>query len=211
MSDPLAGPGLAGLLLAGGGLVLVLLVGPTTFVPPALWTGPREVSLRLIAAHARIWRAANAGFAIATVLTAAGLACVPGLVGTRGTSLALAAAVMFALASVPWLVMLGIRLSITPRVAAEFAATGALDPTFPPIDRLGGALFPVFLLVASGSIVALGAAIVAGGSLSPILGGACIAAGLAIGGGYLVFGDMLPAFVYFPTAAVGIALLLGWT
>jgi hypothetical protein len=27
-------------------------------------------------------------------------------------------------------------------------------------------------------------------------------------GGYVLLGDMLPAFIYFPTTAVGIALLL---
>ena len=211
MSDPLAGAGLAGLLLVGGAVLLVLLVGPTAFVPPALWTGPQDASLRLVAAHPRMWRAANVGFALATVLTAAGMVLVPGLVGDRGSSIAWVAAVSFVLAAVPWLLVLGIRLSITPGVAAEFAATGTVDPDFAPIDRLGGALFPVFLLIAAGSIVALGAAIIAGGSLSAILGWACIAAGAFLGGGYLVFGDMLPAFVYFPTAAVGVALLLGWT
>jgi hypothetical protein len=65
-----------------------------------------------------------------------------------------------------------------------------------------------FVLTASGSIVALGAAIVAGGSLGEPLGWGCLAAGLAIGGSYLVIGDTLPAFVYLPTAAVGLAMLL---
>jgi hypothetical protein len=211
MADPLVGAGFAGLLLAGGGLLLVLLAGPTAFVSPAMWNGPQDVSLRLIARHTVIWKAANIGFVLATVLTAAGLFLVPGLVGDRGTSLAWAAAVGFVLAAASWLVVLAIRLTITPGVAAGFVADGAVDPAFVSIDRLGGALFPPFMLVASGSIVALGAAIVAGGSLAVGLGWACVVAGVLFGGGYLVLGDMLPAFVYFPTTAVGIALLLAST
>jgi hypothetical protein len=208
MADLLQGARFAGLLLAGGGLFLVLLVGPSAFVPPAIWTGPRDASLRLVAKHAVIWRSANVGFALATVLTAAGLALVPGLVGDRGSSLAWAAAVAYLLAAAPWLLVLSIRLVITPAVAAGFAAEGTLDPVFIPIDRLSGALFPAFMLIASGSVVALGAGVVAGGSLSPVLGWACVVAGVVLAGGYLLLGDMLPAFVYFPTTAVGITLLL---
>jgi hypothetical protein len=133
---------------------------------------------------------------------------VPGLVGERGASLAWAAAVAFLLAAVPWLLMLAIRLAITPGVAAGFVASGTVDPAFVRLDRLGGAFFPAFMLLASGSLVALGVAIVAGGSLAVTLGGACIIAGVVFGAGYLLLGDMLPAFVYFPTAAVGIVLFL---
>ena len=208
MVDLLQGARFAGLLLAGGGLFLVLLVGPSAFVPPAIWTGPRDASLRLVAEHAVVWRSANVGFALATTLTAAGLVLVPGLVGDRGSSLAWAAAVAFLLAAAPWLLILSIRLVITPAVAAGFAAEGTLDPEFISIDRLSGALFPAFMLIASGSIVALGAAVVAGGSLSPVLGWACVVAGVVFGGGYLLLGDMLPAFVYLPTTAVGITLFL---
>jgi hypothetical protein len=208
MTDLLQGARFAGFLLAGGGVLLVLLVGPSAFVPSAIWTGARDASLRLVARHNFVWKSANVGFALATILTAAGLILMPGLVGDLGSALAWAAAVLFLLAAVPWLLILTIRLVITPGVANSLAADGTLDPDFIPIDRLSGALFPAFMVIASGSIVVLGAAVVAGGSLSPILGWACVAAGLAMGSGYLLLGDMLPAFVYFPTTAVGIVLLL---
>jgi hypothetical protein len=199
---------LAGLLLAGGGVLLVLLVGPTAFVSPAIWNGPHGVTLRLISDNGLVWRVANLGFALATIATTAGLFLMPGLVGDRGVSMAWVSAVAFVLAAVPWLVILTIRLGITPGVADGFVADGTVDPVFAPLDRLGGALFPAFILIASGSIVALGVAVVAGGSLAEPLGWACLAAGLAIGGSYLAIGDTLPAFVYFPTTAIGIALLL---
>lgn len=114
----------------------------------------------------------------------------------------------FVLAAVPWLVVLAIRLATTPGVADAFLAYGRIDATFAPLTNLAGALFPAFILIASASIVALGTAIVAGGSLGEPLGWACLAAGLAIGGSYLVFGDTLPAFAYLPTAAVGLTILL---
>jgi hypothetical protein len=91
---------------------------------------------------------------------------------------------------------------------AGFVANGTVDPAFLPLERLGGALFPAFMLIASASLVALGAAIVVGGSLSSALGWACVLAGLLFRGGYVLLGNMLPAFIYFPTTAVGIVLLL---
>ena len=208
MADRVGGLRLAGLLLAGGGVLLFLLVGPTAFVSPAIWNGPQDVALRLVSEHSRIWRVANVGFALATIVTAAGLFLAPGLVGERGASLALVAAVVFVLAAVPWLITLAIRLAFTPDVAEAFIATGVVDPAFAPLDRLSGALFPAFILLGAASIVALGGAIVAGGSLGAPLGWGCAIAGLAIGGSYLVLGDTLPAFIYLPTAAGGIAMLL---
>jgi uncharacterized membrane protein len=208
MADPFQGVQVAGLLLAGGGVLLVLLVGPTAFVSPAIWNGPQDVALRLIGEHSLIWRAANLGFALATILTAAGLFLAPGLVGDGGTSIAWVSAVVFVLAAVPWLLILAIRLAITPGVADGFVADGIVDPDYAPLARLYGALFPAFILIASGSIVALGSAIIAGGSLGEPLGWACLVAGLAIGGSYVVIGDTLPAFIYLPTTAVGLAMLL---
>src|SRR3954449_610824 len=87
MTDLLDGARFAGLLLAGGGLLLVLSVGATLTLPAAIWNGPQDVSLRLIAAHSTVWRTANLGFLLATVLTAAGLFLVPPLVGDGGAAL----------------------------------------------------------------------------------------------------------------------------
>lgn len=208
MADSVEAARLAGWLLAGGGAFLLLLVGPTAFVPPAIWNGSQDVALRLISEHARIWRIANLGFALATIMTAAGLFLAPALVGERGVPLAWVSAVVFVLAAVPWLLTLAIRVAVTPAVADGFVADGAVDPSYASLVRLNGALFPAFILIGSGSIVALGAAILVGGTLGAPLGWGCLVAGVAIGGSYVVIGDTLPAFIYFPTAAAGIALLL---
>jgi hypothetical protein len=154
MIDTLEGLRIAGLLLAGGGVLLVLLVGPTAFVSPAIWNGPQDVALRLISEHSLIWRVANIGFALATIATAAGLFLVPGLVGDRGASMAWVSAVVSSWP--PCLILiLAIRLAITPGVADGFVSEGTVYPTFAPLAWLSGALFPALILTASGSIVAL--------------------------------------------------------
>ena len=69
MPDPLV---LAGLLL-----VLAPLVGSVpVWYPPliAAWTATREDHIALVGAHRRAWRLANAGFGLATIGTASGLA-----------------------------------------------------------------------------------------------------------------------------------------
>ena len=175
MADPISVE-LAGLLLAGGGVLLVLLVGPSAFVSPAIWNGPQDIALRLISEHQLIWRVANVGFALATIVTAAGLFLSPGFVGDRGAAFAWVSTSTYLLAAVPWLIILAIRLAITPAVADGFVADAAVDPAFAPLARLGDALFPAFILIASGSIVALGAAIIAGGSLGGPLGWTCLVA-----------------------------------
>lgn len=199
---------IAAWLLVGGGVVLVLMVGPTTFVSPAIWNGPQDVALRLIRKHSQVWRVANVGFVLATIVTLAGLFLVPGLVGERATWLGLVSAELYLLAAVPWLVVLAIRLRVTPAVASTFVSEGTVDPAFVPLERLGNALFPFFILIASASIIALGAAIVLGGSLSGPLGWVCIVAGVAMAGSFVIIGDFIPALVYVPTFVVGIALLL---
>ena len=121
MFDPLVGAPFAGLLLAGGGLLGGLLVGRIAFISPAIFNGPQDVSLRLIAENAVVWKVANLGFVVATILTAAGLFALPNLVGDRGSSLALAAAVGFVLAAVPWLVGLYITAAYWFTSSTSFA------------------------------------------------------------------------------------------
>jgi hypothetical protein len=208
MGDLFEGARFAGLLLAAGGIGGGVLVATSLAVSPAIWNGPEEAALRLIAAHSRIWRVANVGFVVATVLTAAGLFVITDAVGDQGAMLAAAAAVAFALAGTLWLVTLAIRISITPGVASAFVADGMVDPAFAPLGRLGSAMFTAFIFVGAGALVALGGAILYGGAIAAILGWITAIAGLAIVVSYLWFGDTLPAFIYMPTTAIGIALLV---
>jgi hypothetical protein len=208
MGDLFQGARFAGLLLGAGGVGGGLLVATSLVVSPVIWNGPEESALRLIAAHGRIWRTANVGFVIATVLTAAGVFVLTAVVGQQGTVLALAAAVAFALASTLWLVTLAIRLSVTPGVASGYVAEGTVDPAFAALGQLSSALFSAFILVGAAALVALGAAILYGGAIAAVLGWITAIAGLAIAASYLWFGDTLPAFIYMPTTAIGIVLLV---
>ena len=200
--------GLPALLLVAGGGALIALAGASAGVPAAIWTGPPEISLPLIARHTTIWRLANTGFAVATVLTAAGLFVLPSSLGANGAGLALAAAVGYAMAGTAWLIALAIRLGRTPGVAATYAANGSVDPAFAPLAALAAVLFATFVVIGCSSLAVLGLAALLGGALPAWAGWATLAAGVAILVGYLVTGDTLPAFLYLPTMFLGIVQLL---
>jgi hypothetical protein len=200
---------LAGLLLAVGAAVGGLMTGLATTRLGAVWTSPSEVSLRLIAEHPGAWRIANLGFAVMTVSTVAGLWTVPDLVGDQGASLALAAAGAYALASGFWVVSLAVRLAVQPDVAASFVEGGTIDPAYRPLARVSGGLFIAFESIAGASLIALGAAILVGGSMAAVLGWFAIAIGALLVVTCATAGGTLPAFVYLPTFAMGVALLLG--
>lgn len=207
LAAALAGARFAGLLLLAGGLALVLLAAASAAVPAAIWTGVPAVSLPLIARHRAIWRSANVGFALATILTVAGLFLLPASLGAGGAALATAAAVGYAIAGSAWLVTLGIRLGITPRVAAAYASSGVVDPRFAPLAGLGGVLFTAFILVGCASLALLGAAVVLGGVVPAWAGWATLGASLAILADLALTGDTLPAFVYLPSMLLGVVLL----
>lgn len=200
--------GLAALLLVVGGVGVVLLAAASAGVSASIWTGPPDVSLPLIARHAAVWRAANVGFVVATVLTAAGLFVLPASLGENGAGPALAAAVGYAMTGTAWLIALGIRLRFTPGVAARYVATGELDPTFAPLAALAGVLFATFVVVACCSLAVLGIAALLGGGVPAWVGWATLAAAAAILLGYLVAGDTLPIFIYVPTVLLGVVQLV---
>lgn len=198
--------GLAPLLLIVGALAFVALGAASAGVPAALWTGSPEISLPLIAQHATIWKLANLGFVIATVLTAAGLFVLPASVGQGGSGLAMVAAVGYAMAATGWLVTLAIRLGITPTVAKAYADTGTIDPSFASLAGLAGVLFATFILLGCGSLAVLGGALLLGGALPAWVGWGILATSLAIVAAFLSMGDTLPAFVYLPTLFLGLVL-----
>lgn len=203
----LAADRLPAVLLVTGGAVLVLLAAPSATVPPAIWTAAPEVALPLIARHRRIWRIANIGFLLATVLVAAGLFLLPASLGADGAALATAGALAFAISSTVWIIALSIRLGITPGVAARFVDEGSLDPSFPPLARLGGVLFAAFILVGCSALAAVGMAALVGGVLPLWAAWATLLISLATIVAFLVTGDTLPAFVYVPTTLLGVVLL----
>ena len=195
----------------------LLVIGSVTFGIGAgdpylvrAWTAPLETFLAIVARHTVAWRATHVLFIGGTVLTAAGLAVLPGLLPDGWPrALALAGAAAFAIAAVLWLVSLVYRLAVTPITARVFTESGAPDPSVTALDRLSGGLFKAFIVIALAGLAAIGLATTAGGPIPAPLGwGSAALSGLLIGG-LMLTGDMPPFTVYLAPLAFGIALLLG--
>lgn len=197
-------------------LVVCPIVGGIGLARPALfcvWTAPREKHLALVRAHRRDWAMANAGFAIATLGTTAGLAVLAGAVraddGPR--AVLIAAAVVYAIAGTLWCAVVAIRDRTTPALA-EMVAVGT--PTEPAEALVGAAisgLFAAFMLATSASLAAIGLTLALGGGVAAPV--AWLATLIAVGAivGSLTSREVIPAVIYFPTFFIGLALLFGWS
>jgi hypothetical protein len=203
-----------GLTAAGVLLVIGPLAGAVCLLYPPMfrvWTVPRDQHLALVRAHRLAWTLINVGFTVATVVTAAGLVVLAGAINADyGSRAVLAtAAVVYAIAGALWCAVLAIRARTTPALA-DLVVAGA--PTEPAETLVGAALaglFGAFILATGAALVALGLTLTLNGDVAPLAGwAASLIAALAIGG-YLAFGDMLPAVLYLPTMLIGGALLLG--
>lgn len=200
--------------LAGGALALgalCFLVGAANPRVFRVWTSGQDIQFRVIHAHRRSWQATNQLFAIATVLTAAGLTLIPDLVGPGGADLARIAVAAYDFGAVLWLASLAFRLVVTPIAAAEFARSGAAEAGYTVVSRWSDGLFAIFTVVTGSSLAILGIAIVAGGVLPALVGWLSILLGVVIAGGYIAAGDMPPFVAYLPTGVLGIAMLLAGT
>ena len=61
------------------------------------------------------------------------------------------------------------------------------------------------------ALVVIGVALAIGGQVSVVVAGAAVVVGLLALVIQLATGDLVPAVLYLPTLAMGIALLVGWT
>jgi len=205
-----------GLAVAAVLLVLGPVVGGVAGSNPALfrvWAAPRDEHLALVRAHRRAWVAINAGFTIATVVTAAGLIVLAGTVdlGDGPRAVLAAAAVVYSIAGALWCAVLAIRARTTPALA-DMVATGT--PTEPAETLLGaaiGGLFAAFTLATGAALVAVGLTLaLSGGVAAPVTWLVTLIPAVVIAG-FLASGDAIPAVLYLPTLLVGLALLLGWS
>jgi hypothetical protein len=201
--------------IAGFLLVASPLLGAIPIANPALiriWSAPREVYLASIGAHRAAWWWLNAGFSLATIGTACGLAVLAGadpLPAPHGPLLVSVAAA-YGLAGTPWLAMLAIRAARDPLLADLAAAGRPTDPAETLLGALTRGLFAAFVFATGLALVALALVLGAGGVAVPVavLSGAVAAAVLAI---QARTGDCIPAILYVPTLLIGIALLAGWS
>jgi hypothetical protein len=203
---------LAGILLAIGPIA-----GAVAASHPSLyrvWGADRDEHLRIVGSHRLAWTMLNAGFFLATVSTASGLAVLAAALAddpARGAALG-ALAVTYAVGGSAWCVVVAVRARTTPALAAS--AGGDSAAAGPAELLLGSALsglFGAFVLTAGAAVVGVGLTLaVAGGIALPI---ALVAAGLAglVIASYLVTGDAVPAVLYLPTIVIGVTLLAGWT
>ena len=202
---------LAGVLLTAGALI-----GAAAASHPALWpvwSAPREERLRIVGAHRLAWIMLNAGFLIATVVTAGGLAALAtAQAEDAGVTAALAAVILaYAVGGGLWCAIVAIRSLTTPALTDLTARGTDTEPAETLLNAAQSGLFGAYSLLTAVALVALAVVLAVAGVVAvPVAVVAGLIAGVAIAA-YLVTGDSVPAALYLPTILIGIALLAGWT
>jgi hypothetical protein len=190
------------------------LVGATGVASPPLWrawTAPRDEHLAIVGAHRNAWTLANAGFAFATLVTAAGLHVLAGAVDAADGPRAILAsvAVIYSIAGALWCAVVAVRNTATPALADMVAAGTPTEPAEALLGRATAGLFAAFTLTTGVALAALGLTLALGDVIAaPVALLATLVAAVAAGG-FLVWGDMPPFVLYIPTLLVGLALLIG--
>jgi len=205
-----------GLTVAAVLLVAGTVVGGIAASNPALfpvWSAPREEYLALIRAHRHAWTFINAGFTVATLVTAAGLAVLAATVDVaKGPRAILAgAAVVYAMAGALWCAVLAIRARTTPALAQMVAAGTPTEPAETLLGAALGGLFAVFTLATGAALVALVLTLALSGGIAAPVAWLATLISAAVIAAFLATGDAVPAVLYLPTLLVGLALLLGWS
>jgi hypothetical protein len=201
----------AAVLLVAGPILGLIPVAYPPFLP--IWSAPRERHIEVVAAHRRAWWLLNAGFGMATVVTAGGLAALAGaLDGDPARTAALTAIwVAYAMAGVLWGAVLGIRALVTPLLGSLGATEAPAGEAERLKDAANGGMFAMFIVGTSAALVALGLVLAIGGGVAaPVALLAAAIAAVALGV-QVATGDTIPAVLYLPTLLIGIALLAGWT
>jgi hypothetical protein len=204
-----------GLAVAALLLVVGPVVGGVGASSPALfhvWSASREEHLATVLAHRRAWTSINAGFAIATLMTAAGLIVLAGALDVADGPRAIlaAAAVVYAIAGALWCSVLAIRTRTTPALAEMVAAGTPTEPAETLLGATLGGLFAAFVLATGAALLTVGIGLALGGAVAaPVAWFSILVAVVAVVG-FFLSGDVVPAVLYPPTLLIGIALLLGW-
>jgi hypothetical protein len=198
---------------------LLLVVGPVVggvgVSNPAMfrvWSASREEHLATILAHRRAWMSINAGFTIATLMTAAGLTVLAGALDVADGPRAIlaTAAVVYAIAGALWCSVLAIRTRTTPALAAMVVAGTPTEPAETLLGAAIGGLFAAFVLTTGAALLTAGIGLALGGAVAAPVAWISILVAVVAVVGFFLSGDMVPAVLYPPTLLIGIALLLGW-
>jgi len=194
------------LLVAGTILGLAALANPPLL---RVWLVSRAEHIAMVSAHRRAWYVHNAGFAVATVATIAGLAVMAVAIDVSDSALAclVAGIAAYAVGGVLWCAMLAIRSRVTPALAGRPEP----DPASSLLGEAQGGMFAAFVLMTAVALVVIGLALASGGQVSVVVAAAAVVVGVLALVIQLATGDLVPAVLYLPTLAIGIALLVGWT
>jgi len=198
----------------------LLLVGPLlgaipVAYPPLLgiWTTTREIHLRTVGAHRRAWALLNAGFGLATLTTAIGLALLAGgrWAGRETAAWSIAAAILYAAGGILWVAVLAIRTRTTPALADLVADGIDAGPAETLLGAATGGLFGAFVVLTGIALVVLGGGMLMTGGLAAPVAVITAITGVLVIAWLVAAGDVIPAVVYVPTMLVGLALLMGWS
>ena len=200
----------AAILLVAGPLIGLLGFYDTGLY--RIWGAPREEHMATVAAHLRGWRALNAGFVVATILTTAGLAVLVGsMPGEAGASaILITATIAYAIAGSMWCAVLAVRTRTTPALAALIAAGAPTEPAEGLLAAAMGGLFAAYALTTGAALAGIGVAAAAGAIVSMPIAALVAVSGVLVMLWYLRTGDVIPAVLYVPTLILGVALLGGW-
>lgn len=200
----------AAILLVAGPLIGLLGFYDTGLY--RIWGAPREEHMATVAAHLRGWRALNAGFVVATILTTAGLAVLAGSVPAEAgaSAILVTATIAYAIAGAMWCAVLAIRVRTTPALAALIAAGAPTEPAEGLLGAAIGGLFAAYALTTGAALLGIGVASLAGAVVATPIAALVAVAGVLVMLWYLRTGDVIPAVLYVPTLILGVALLGGW-
>lgn len=209
MTDMLGSTRVLGAVLLVAILPLIIPAAFAVGMPIDVWNMPLEEKLRTIARHPTAWRAANAFFLAALVLSVFGLAAISReLRGSPASLIADLAVLAYALAAVLWSIDLVFRMSGTVVIAEETARTGLVPTWAPALVTLGTALLLTYACLSNLAVLAVGAAllqtdVVAGWAGWVAVGVSGLALALLV-----VTRDNVPALNLLGPIAIGIAFLL---
>jgi hypothetical protein len=199
---------LAGWLLVAGPVIGMAPVAHPALVP--VWSMPRQQFVATIGTHRTAWAWLNAGFALATIATTAGLvAFAVALPDGPAAAAVLAAAIGYLVGGVLWCAVLAIRTRTTPLLADRGAATlTSLEVAL--LDATTTGLFQAFVLITGAALAGLGSILLLAGAAPTAMALLLLLSGI----GTIVWlagtGDVIPAVLYLPTMVLGAALLTGW-
>jgi hypothetical protein len=178
----------------------------------AIFNLPVQEHLRAIARNSAAWRWANIFMGAAAIILLAGLTMLTTLLeGANERVLSRLGLAGFLFGALLWVVFSAFRATVTIRAAQEVASadtTGTVPPYYEPLAQWGGALFYVYAVVGFLALAAYGGSLLQVELLPGWVGWATLIFSIAILVQFLVMGDTLPAFHYFPPLLIGILLML---